>query len=178
MARVAADHGICVEVATFEDWDPADRSFDLVVFAQSFHWVRPQPALNKVASILRPHGRLALLSNRITPLSPTRAQLDQAYAGYLDKSARPALDAAHDDDLMTLIESYGYAIERREITEQQHYSTHAWMNMVFTYSNVLTLDPTARTEMRARLQERIGADGVDAENEAAAVIATLTHDKA
>ena len=176
MAQVAIDHGIRVEQATFEAWDPANRSFDLVVFAQSFHWVRPQPALTKVASILRPRGRLALLSNRITTLSPTRAQLDQAYAGYLDKSARPAVDAAYDGDLMTMIESYGFTIERREITEKLHYSTDAWVNMVFTYSNVLTLDPKARSELRARLQQRIGADGVDAENEAAAVIATPTHD--
>lgn len=176
MAAVAVDHGIPVEQATFEDWDPANRSFDLVVFAQSFHWVRPQPALTKVASILRPHGRLALLSNRITPRSPPRAQLDEAYAGYLTKSARPALDAAHDDDLMALIESHGYTIERRDVTEQLHYGTDAWVNMVLTYSNVLTLKPQARSELRARLQQRIGTDGVDAENHAAAVIATPTHD--
>lgn len=178
MAAVATDHGIRVEQATFEDWDPAERLFDIVVFAQSFHWVRPHPALNKIASILRPHGRLALLSNRITPLSPSRAQLDEAYAGYLDKSARPAIDAAHADDLMAMIGSHGYTIERREVTEPLHYCTKAWVNMVCTYSNVLTLDPQARSELRARLQQRIGADGVDAENHATAVIATPTHDKA
>ncbi|MCW2686159.1 MAG: methylase involved in ubiquinone/menaquinone biosynthesis [Mycobacterium sp.] len=44
MARIAADKGIRVEVATFEEWQPAGRSFDLVVFAQSFHWVRPRVA--------------------------------------------------------------------------------------------------------------------------------------
>ena len=36
MARVAADNGVPVEQATFEDWKPSGRSFDLVVFAQSF----------------------------------------------------------------------------------------------------------------------------------------------
>jgi SAM-dependent methyltransferase len=45
MARVAAGKGIHVEQATFEDWQPAGRSFDLVVFAQSFHWVQPRVAL-------------------------------------------------------------------------------------------------------------------------------------
>jgi 2-polyprenyl-3-methyl-5-hydroxy-6-metoxy-1,4-benzoquinol methylase len=81
MARVAADNGIPVEQATFEDWQPSGRSFDLVVFAQSIHWVQPQLALDKIASILRPGGRLALLSNRITPVSPPRHAGSTATAG-------------------------------------------------------------------------------------------------
>ncbi|HEX2398946.1 MAG TPA: class I SAM-dependent methyltransferase [Mycobacterium sp.] len=173
MARVAADNGIHVEQATFEDWQAAGRSFDLVVFAQSFHWVQPARALDKVASILRPGGRLALLSNRITPVSPTRQQLDEAYLGYLDPAQRPPIDAAHDDALMAIITEHGYTIERRQVTEQLHYDTEAWVNMVFTYSNVLTLGPQARSELRCRLEQVIGTAGVDAENDATAVICTL-----
>jgi SAM-dependent methyltransferase len=172
MARVASDNGIRVEQATFEDWQPAGRSFDLVVFAQSFHWVQPQRALEKVASILRPGGRLALLSNRITPVSPTRQELDEAYAGYLDSTQRPAIDAAHDDEPRAMIQQHGYVIELRHVTERLHYATDAWVNMVFTYSNVLTLNSPARSQLRSRLDERIGAAGVDAENDATAVICT------
>jgi SAM-dependent methyltransferase len=173
MARVAADNGIPVEQAAFENWQPFGRSFDLVVFAQSFHWVQPQTALDKVASILRPGGHLVLLSNRITPLSPTRQELAEAYVGYIDASARPAIDAAHDDDLMTMIQSHGYTVERRHVTEQLHYTTDAWVNMVFTYSNVLTLAAEARADLRSRLQQQIGTAGVDAENHATAVICTF-----
>lgn len=172
MARVAANNGIPIEQATFEDWRPADRSFDLVVFAQSFHWVQPEHALEKVASILRPGGRLVLLSNRLTPISPTRQQLDEAYVGYLDSTQRPAIDAAHDEKLMEIIRNHGYTIERRGITERLHYATDAWLNMVSTYSNVLTLDQQTRSELRSRLEQRIGAAGVDAENDATAVICT------
>ena len=177
MARVAIEHGIRVEEARFEDWDPGQRSFDLVVFAQSFHWVQPEPALDKITSILRAGGRLALLSNRITPISPTQAELDDAYAPHLDKSERPAIDAARDDQLMAMLQSHGYALERRHVTEPLHYSTNAWVNMVFTYSNVLTLNPQVRSELRVRLEQCIGVGGVDAENQAAAVIATPTHDR-
>jgi len=172
MARVAADNGVPVEQATFEDWKPSGRSFDLVVFAQSFHWVQPHLALDKIASILRPGGRLALLSNRIAPVSPTRQELDEAYAGYLDASARPAIDAAHDEELMATIQHRGYTVERRRITERLHYTTDAWVDMVFTYSNVLTLTPQARSGLRSRLEHRIGTAGVDAENDGTAVICT------
>ena len=172
MARVAADKGIPVEQATFEDWQPTGRSFDLVVFAQSFHWVQPRLALDKIASILLPGGRLALLSNRVTPVSPTRQKLGEAYVGILDAAARPPIDAAHDDELAATIAQHGYAVQRRHVTERLHYTTDAWVNMVFTYSNVLTLTPQARTALRSRLQHRIGTTGVDAENDATAVICT------
>jgi SAM-dependent methyltransferase len=89
------------------------RSFDLVVFAQSFHWVQPRVALKKVATILSPDGRCALLSNRITPLSPTRQDFDEAYAGYLNVAQRPPIDAAHDDDLTAIVEECGFSIIRR-----------------------------------------------------------------
>lgn len=172
MARVATENGIRVEQATFEDWLPAGRSFDLVVFAQSFHWVQPQHGLEKVASILRPGGRLALLSNRLTPVSPTRQELDEAYAGLLAASLRPPIDAVHDDELMVMIRKYGYIVERRRVTERLRYTTDAWVNMVLTYSNVVTLDPLRRSRLRSRLEQRIGAEGVGVENDATAVICT------
>jgi SAM-dependent methyltransferase len=172
MAEVAARKGINIEQATFEEWQPAGRSFDLVVFAQSFHWLQPRPALEKVRAILGPGGRLALLSNRLTPISPTRQALDDAYAGYLDTAQRPAIDAVHDDRLPAIVEHHGFTIDRRHVTERLHYATNDWVNMVFTYSNVLTLDPKPRAELRSRLTKRIGVDGVDAQNDAVAVICT------
>jgi SAM-dependent methyltransferase len=172
MAHVAAANGIHVEQATFEDWEPDDRSFDLVVFAQSFHWVQPHAALEKVATLLRPGGRLALLSNRITPVSPARAKLDEAFADLLEQSERRPVDAVHNDDLATTFESHGYSIERRQVLEPQHYAGDAWIDMVFTHSNVLTLDTRAQDELRSRLEQIIGLSGVDAENHATVVIAT------
>jgi len=44
--------------------------------------------------------------------------------------------------------------------------------MVSTYSNVVTLDDQTRSRLRSRLEDRIGAAGVDAENDATAVICT------
>jgi SAM-dependent methyltransferase len=172
MAAVAAGKGIRVEQATFEDWQPAGRTFDLVVFAQSFHWVQPRRALKKVASILDPGGRQALLSNRVTPTSPTRQDLDEAYAGHLDVSQRQAIDAVHDDGLTAIVEGLGFTVERRRVVERVHYSTDDWVNMVFTHSNVLTLEPQARAELRSRLEKRIGAAGVDARKDGVAVICT------
>lgn len=58
MAEFARRDGIAVEVATFEDWDPAGREFDAVVAGQSWHWVDPVAGAAKAARVLRPGGRL------------------------------------------------------------------------------------------------------------------------
>jgi SAM-dependent methyltransferase len=172
MAAVAAAKGVRVEQATFEDWEPAGRTFDLVVFAQSFHWMQPERALTKVASILNPGGRLALLSNRITPVSPTRRDLDDAYAGHLDVSQRRAIDAVHDDGLPAVIEGSGFTVDRSSTVESVHYATDDWVNMAFTHSNVLVLEPSTGAELRSELEKRIGAAGVDARKESVVVICT------
>jgi hypothetical protein len=73
---------------------------------------------------------------------------------------------------MATIEEYGFTVERRWLVELLHYATDDWLNMVFTYSSHLTLDPTPRAELRSRLEERIGGTEVDAQNDALAVICT------
>jgi SAM-dependent methyltransferase len=174
MAALAAGKGVRVEQATFEDWQPAGRTFDLVVFAQSFHWMQPQRALAKVASILGPGGRLALLSNRITPTSPSRRDFDEIYAGLLDVSDRRVVDAVHDEGLTAMLEGCGFTVERRHVTETVHYATDDWVNQVLTFSNVLTLEPRVQAELRRRLEKRIGAAGVDARKDGVAVVCTPT----
>lgn len=170
MAQVAAGKGIDVDVASFEDWQPAGRTFDLVLFAQSFHWVRPTAALQKVATVLRPGGRLALVWNRIVPTSPTQDDLDTVYADFMDTARRPSIDT--EDTISPAIEKAGYHVQHRHFLERLHYSTQAYLDMVFTYSNHLTLDAPTRGELRARLEKKIGDDGVDAKNDALALICT------
>jgi SAM-dependent methyltransferase len=170
MAGVAAAKGIPVEQATFEDWRPAGREFDLVVFAQSFHWVDPRLALQKVAAILRPGGRLALLANRIVPTAPTQQDLDAINADYLDVTATSIVNT--EDEVTVLIEECGFSVERRTCVEQIHYAREDYLNLVSTYSNRLVLDPTAQAELRSRLARRIGTAGVDARNDALAVVCT------
>jgi SAM-dependent methyltransferase len=172
MAALAAGKGVHVEQATFEDWQPAGRTYDLVVFAQSFHWMQPERALTKVASILKPGGRLALLSNRIIPTSPSWQDFDETYAGLLGLSDRRVVDAVHDEGLTAMVEARGFTVERCPVTETVHYATDDWVNRVFTFSNVLTLNPRAQIELRSRLEKRIGTAGVDARKDSVAVICT------
>lgn len=59
MAAFARRNGVEVEVATFETWDPAGRTFDAVISGTAWHWVDPVVGAAKAAELLRPAGRLA-----------------------------------------------------------------------------------------------------------------------
>lgn len=171
MAEIAARKEITVERAKFEDWEPSGRLFDLVVFAQSFHWVDPREALRKAAAVLGPNGRLALLSNRISPTTPPKQDLDEIYADF-DMPHGPPIDATRRTELHTLLDECGYTVEEHEQVEELHYTTDDWLGMVFTYSNHLGLAPPSRAVLRSRLQARIGTTGVTARNDALAIVCT------
>lgn len=74
MAELARRGGTEVEVATFEDWDPAGRVFDAAVAAQSWHWVDPVARAAKAAAVLRPGRRLATFWNAFDPPERLRAR--------------------------------------------------------------------------------------------------------
>jgi SAM-dependent methyltransferase len=54
MAALARQSGLQVEVAKFEDWDPAGRAFDAVLSGQTWHWIDPIAGAAKAAEVLRP----------------------------------------------------------------------------------------------------------------------------
>jgi SAM-dependent methyltransferase len=72
MADFARGTGVAVEVATFEAWQPAGRTFDAVVSGTAWHWVDPVAGAAKAARVLRPGGVLAPFGH-VYQLPPTVA---------------------------------------------------------------------------------------------------------
>src|SRR5262245_51607749 len=70
MAAFARRTGVEVEVATFETWDPAGRTFDAVVAGQAWHWVDPMAGPSKAARVLRPGGRLTVFGHVFNAPAP------------------------------------------------------------------------------------------------------------
>jgi len=79
MAELARRHGLEVEVAAFEAWDPAGRAFDAVVAGQAWHWVNPVAGAAKAADVLRPGGRLAAFWNAFQPSSEVAEAFSAVY---------------------------------------------------------------------------------------------------
>jgi SAM-dependent methyltransferase len=170
MAAVAQEKGIPTEIGTFETWDPAGRTFDLVVFAASFHWVDPAVALPKVREILRGGGYLALLWNRLTPTRPTRDDFAAIYRDYMDVARRPGNDKR--DEVAAAVAAAGYTVTQRSYARDVHYSDEQWLDHLFTHSHYLILNADKAAELRTRLADRIGRDGVEVHSEALAILAS------
>lgn len=79
MADFARRTGLATEVATFEDWDPAGRTFDAVVAGTAWHWVDPVAGAAKAARVLRPGGRLAAFWHAFEPPPAIAAAYATAY---------------------------------------------------------------------------------------------------
>ncbi len=99
MVMLARQGGTETEIAKFEDWDPAGRTFDMVIAAQAWHWVDPVAGAAKAAMALRPGGRLAVFWNAFDPPKDLREAFADVYRRVLPDSpssgfwARPAVDA-------------------------------------------------------------------------------------
>jgi SAM-dependent methyltransferase len=170
MAAVAQTKGIPVEIATFEQWEPAGRRFDRVVFAASFHWVDPAVALPKVRDILSDGGQLALIWNRLRPTNPTRAEFESIYRDYMDVDRRG--NDGKPDEIVDLLTAAGFNVTQRRYPHDLHYSAQQWVDIAFTFSHQLILAADKAAELRTRLIERIGPAGVSVGGDAVAILAT------
>ena len=169
MAAVAQAKGIPVEIAKFEDWDPAGRRFDLVLFAASFHWVNPAVALPKIRGILNDGGKLALIWNRLRPTNPTRAEFEEIYSDYMD--IEPRTGDGSPAEVVDMIAAAGFTVTQQKYPHDLHYSAQQWVDIAFTFSNQLLVAEDKAPELRTRLIERIGPAGVSVGGDAVAIFA-------
>ncbi len=155
MAELARSRGLSVEVAPFEQWDPAGRRFELATCAQAWHWLVPEHALAKAAQALVPGALLAAFWNFGEPPAEVAARLDPVYAelepelhaqsvllGHFERRIDGALDA-----FGAASEQFGDAhAERFDWTRR--YDTAAWLDFLQTHSDHQTL---ARERLRRLL---------------------------
>ncbi|QFG24573.1 class I SAM-dependent methyltransferase [Actinomadura sp. WMMB 499] len=154
MAAYARGRDLDVEVATFEDWDPAGRSFDAVIAGTAWHWVDPRAGAAKAARVLRPGGRFAAFWNvfalppevakataevclRVMPDSPIdfHAVARGGVDGY-----RPILDRAADGIRAT--DGFGDVEEWRYDWERP-YTRDEWLDQLPTQGAYTRLPPDA-----------------------------------
>ncbi|UYM03902.1 class I SAM-dependent methyltransferase [Solicola gregarius] len=83
MAAYARERGLDAEVAAFEQWDPAGRTFDAVVSGQTWHWIDPVAGAAKAAEVLRPHGRLAIFWNSFEPPTDLAEEFAAVYRRFV-----------------------------------------------------------------------------------------------
>jgi SAM-dependent methyltransferase len=170
MAQTARELGTPAEVATFEDWDPAGRSFDAVVAAQAWHWVDPVAGAAKAAAVLRPAGRLAVLWNVFEPPAGLRTAFAGVFRRVLPDSPaagfweQPALDGyrklmgGRAADGIRQAGAFGEPAEWLSRWERP-YTRDQWLDLVPTTGGFTLLPAPVQTELLAGLGAAVDAAG-------------------
>lgn len=174
MAAVARDKGLNVEVSTFEDWNPAEQTFDIVSFGQSFHWVNPSLALPRIAHVLKPGGIMALAWNDIRASEDLGNVLESILERFMPATKKPVEEASREHPVLRELEHTGFHGVELLFEEPLHYSPDAWLAMVFTYSAQLTMEPQRRKQMFDEMFAAIPIHGVNARNRAQLILAQPT----
>jgi len=165
--RLAGHADVSVVTTTFETWSAppgADGRFDLVLAAQSFHWVDPAVGFSKAAAVLRPEGSIAIIANIPQPgESPVRATLDRVYASFGPAFAEHARASgvatrARLDELLDRAPEFGGVEVVRQIWTAQ-YDTAAYLALMETQSDHRMLPVETRRELLAAVAGAIDAHG-------------------
>ncbi|MBO0654389.1 class I SAM-dependent methyltransferase [Streptomyces triculaminicus] len=171
MADIARRHGLEVDVATFEAWDPAGRRFDAIVAAQAWHWIDPLAGAAKAARVLRPGGLLAAFWNafhlsddvaeafstayqRVAPGSPFALQaMKRPMDGFQALSTKAA------DGIRTVGAFTGP--EQWRFEWDWTYTKEAWLDQLPTFGPLTRLSPDRMAEVQAGVGAAIDAMGGD-----------------
>jgi len=151
MAEFARAHGLPVELATFEAWNPDGRTFDTVIAAQSWHWIDPVAGAAKAAQVLRPSGRLAIFGHVYEPPIEVAEPFAAAYRRVVPDSpfanlpARRPLDAyqaayAKIADTIRETERFNEP-EQWRFDWEQSYTRGQWLALLPTTGGLTRLRP-------------------------------------
>jgi SAM-dependent methyltransferase len=167
MADLARQRGFEVQVAKFEDWEPAGRVFDAVIAGQTWHWVDPVAGAAKAAQVLRPGGRLALFWN----VFQTPAGLAEAFSAVYRRAmpdapdfwSRPALDLyavmfGKASDGIRRTGAFSDP-EQWRFDWQRAYSRDEWLDQVPTFGGFNQYPPAVAQEMLAGIGAAVDAVG-------------------
>jgi hypothetical protein len=78
----------------------------------------------------------------------------------------------HSDEIIATIAAAGFTVTQRTYPRSMNYAAAQWIDLLFTYSNHLTLPGDKAAELRGRFAELIGPGGVTASADALAILAT------
>lgn len=168
MAEFAAARGLPVEVSTFEDWEPHGRTFDLVVAAQSWHWVDPVAGALKAAEVLRTAGRLGVFGHVFEPPEPVAEAFATAYHRVVPDSP---FNSAGRRPLELYLTGYARVADSIRETERftepalwrfewrRDYRRDEWLELLPTTGGLTRLEPDQRSDILGDVGTAIDALG-------------------
>jgi SAM-dependent methyltransferase len=155
-----------VEESRFEACSVDDGSVDLVMAAQSWHWIDHRVAVPKVHAMLRPRAKVALFWNRPVPESnPIREAARRAYERYAPEHVASTLvlngssDGLTDDIAALERDGYFGELEPRWYPWSRSYDADEYVNELSTHSDVVLLEPEGRAALLGEIRAAVVEQG-------------------
>ncbi|MFE7504954.1 class I SAM-dependent methyltransferase [Promicromonospora sp. NPDC057488] len=170
MAAVARARGLDVQVARFEDWDPAGRRFDAVVSGMTWHWVDPVAGAAQAARALRDRGVLAVFWHAADLPPSLRSALHGLYSRELagtpgagmyapGRSAAQGYEAMLDRAEAGLTEAGGFGTPQRwRHAWERRYTVEEWLDQVPTSGGFGRLPEPVRRAVLAGVRSALEQD--------------------
>lgn len=134
--------GARVSSTSAEEIPLGDRSVDVVVAAQAFHWFDHDKALPEIARVLRPGGHLALVWNQRDERIPWVRRLGRII-GTQEQLRDPA-------EVLVASKLFGF-VDQKSFKTWQDVNRATILDLVRSRSNVAVLDEEARAAKLAEV---------------------------
>jgi SAM-dependent methyltransferase len=160
MAEVARRHRVPVEVASFESWASAGRTYDLVTAGHAWHWVDPAIGLAKAGSIMVPGGTLALFWNYHVVEEPLLAAFEDAYRVHAPELTVVGQDPSGGSDTDPFESSTDFrSLGNRTYRWSRLLDGEEWTSMLATFSDHARLGEGQLSELQQALRRAIDQAG-------------------
>ena len=149
---------------SFEDWEPEVDSFDLVISATAFHWVKPEIGYPKAAQVVRRDGHIALFWNlHPTPYTGFFEDVQDIYQRVVPEWSDPREKPTTEQ----WIQNMQQQIERTGLFSQVSLKLYRWtrtfnsddyVKLLNTFSDHRSLDEKRRKKLFREIRKLINSE--------------------
>ncbi len=161
--RLASLADVDFVTTTFEAWGAPPGTFQLVFAAQAFHWIPPQTAYPKAASLLADHGTLAVFGHvPMSPPEPLRTVFEQTCLAVTGKWSPPPETAyLPGGPFKPLFEGSGCfgAVTHKSYAWTWHHTSSSFVDFARTRSDHQMMQARQREALLVSLKAAIDALG-------------------
>ena len=139
----------------FEDYQPVRQSFDLIISATSFHWVRPDAQYTRTAALLRSTGALAVFTNRhVGRDQGFFAEVDEIYRACAPSMVLAVAVRDEREGPLPGADLYDPPIHRAYPWSQE-YTAEEYVRLLGTYSDHIALPDDQRGRLLGEIRKLI-----------------------